>query len=126
MVEGQNQQSRNDKATEFQGGTVHLLDSTNAISDGATTISSNEQTTTADSDWSITHDNTAGTTTLENSADIAFGPVSGFTLDQVVIESTATTGNYIIDDNPTGDTDFSGAGDVTIEAGSLSYTLGSE
>jgi len=126
MVEGQNQQSRNDKATEFQGGTVHLLDSTNAIADDATTISSNEQTTTADSDWSITHDNTAGTTTLENSADIAFGAVSGFTLDQVVVESSSTAGNFIIDDSPTGDTDFSGDGDVTINAGELSYTLGGE
>jgi len=126
MVEGQNQQSRNEKATEFQGGTVHLLDSTNAISDSATTITSNASTTTADSDWSITHDNAAGTTTLENSADIAFGDPGSFVLAQVVIESTATAGNFIIDDNPGGDTDYTGDGDVTFNPGDQSYTFGGE
>lgn len=126
MVQGQNQQSRNDKATEFQGGTVHLLSSSNAISDSATTISSNASTTTSDSDWSISHDNTAGTTTLDNANTIDFGSVSGFTIDQIVIESASTSGNFIIDDGPTGDTDLSGDGDVSINAGDLSYTLGSE
>jgi len=126
MVEGQNQQSRNDKATEFQGGTVHLLDSTNAISDSATTISSNASASTTDSDWTITHDNTAGTTTLENANSIDFGAVSGFSIDQIVIESPSTTGNFIIDDSPSGDTDLSGDGDTSIPSGSLSYTLGSE
>jgi len=126
MVEGQNQQSRNDKATEFQGGTVHLLDSTNAINDGATSITSNTSASTADGDWSISHDNTAGTTTLENSAPIEFGQVSGFVLDQVVVESASTSGNFIIDDSPSGDTDFSGDGSVTIEGGSLTYTFGGE
>jgi len=126
MVEGQNQQSRNDKATEFQGGTVHLCSSSNAISDSATTISSNASASTTDSDWTITHDNTAGTTTLENANSIDFGSVSGFTIDQIVIESPSTTGNFIIDDSPTGDTDLSGDGDTSIPAGNLTYTFGSE
>jgi len=126
MVEGQNQQSRNDKASEFQGGTVHLNDSDNAINDSATTISSNASQTTDDDDWTITDDNTAGTTTLENGNVIDFGEVSGFTIDQIVIESSSTSGNFIIDDSPTGDTDLSGDGTLTIEAGDLSYTLGGE
>ena len=126
MVEGQNQQSRNDKATEFQGGTVHLLDSTNAISDSDTTISSNASTTTADSDWTITHDNANGTTTLENSNEIDFGSPSGFTIDQIVIESPETSGNFIIDNSPSGDTDLSGDGSTSIPANDLSYTFGSE
>lgn len=126
MVQGQNQQSRNDKATEFQGGTVHLLSSSNAISDDATTISSNASTTTADGDWSITHDNSAGTTVLENANSIDFGGVSGFTIDQIVIESSSTSGNFILDDSPSGDTDLSGDGDVSIEAGDLTYTFGGE
>ena len=126
MVEGQNQQSRNDKATEFQGGTVHLLDSTNAISDSATTISSNASETTADSDWTITHDNTDGTTTLENENEIEFGSVSGFTIDQIVVESPSTTGNFIIDNSPSGDTDLSGDGSTSIPANDLSYTFGSQ
>ena len=126
MVKGQNQQSRNEKATEFQGGTVHLLDSTNAISDGATTISSNASLSTSDGDWSINHDNTEGTTTLENSSAIEFGPTSGFVVDQIVVESSSTSGNYIIDDSPSGDSDLSGDGDVSIPSGNLSYTFGGE
>lgn len=126
MVEGQNQQSRNDKATEFQGGDVHLLDSNNAIADGDTTISPNATASTADSDWSITHDNSAGTTTLENANDIDFGEPSGFTIDQIVVESPATSGNFIIDNAPNGDTDLSGDGSTSIPAGDLTYTFGSE
>jgi hypothetical protein len=125
-VEGQNQQSRNDKATEFQGGTVHLNSSSNAISDSTTTISSNASATTADTDWSISHDNTNGVTTLENVNEIEFGSPSGFVIDQIVIESPATTGNFIIDNSPTGDTDLAGDGSVSFPAGDLTYTFGGE
>lgn len=126
MVEGQNQQSRNDKASEFQGGDVHLLSSTNAIADSDTTISPDATASTADSDWSISHDNSAGTTTLENVNSIDFGEPSGFTIDQIVVESPATSGNFIIDNSPSGDTDLSGDGSTSIEAGDLSYAFGSE
>lgn len=126
MVQGQNQQSRTEKATEFEGGTVHLCSSANAIGDGDTSITSDASTATAASDWSITHDNTAGTTKLENSNNIDFGSASGFTIAQIVIESTDTTGNFIIDDSPSGDVDLSGDGDVSLEANSLTYTIGSE
>jgi len=126
MVDGQNQQSRNEKAAEFQGGTVHLLDSNNAIADDATTISPNASETTTDSDWSISHDNGAGTTTLENVTEVDFGSVSGFSIDQVVIESPSTTGNFIIDDSPSGDTDLSGDGTTKFNAGDLSYTFGGQ
>lgn len=125
-VEGQNQQSRVEKANEFQGGTVHLLSSTNAISDNATTITSNASASTTDSDWTISNDNTNGTTTLENANSIGFGTPSGFVIDQIVIESSSTSGNFIIDNGPTGDTDLSGDGTVSIPAGDLSYTFGSE
>ena len=126
MVEGQNQQSRNDKATEFQGGTVHLVDSTNALADDATTITSNESLTTVDDDWTITHDNTAGTTTLENANALDYGETGSFTIAQVVVESPSTTGNFLIDDDPSGDLDLSGDGTFTIEEGNLTYTLGGE
>jgi len=126
MVEGQNQQSRNDIATEFQGGTVHLCSSANAISDSATSITSDASASTADSDWTISHDNTNGTTTLENSASIDFGSPSGFVIDQIVIESSATSGNFIIDDSPSGDTDLSGDGSTSIPAGDLTYTFGGQ
>jgi hypothetical protein len=125
-VKGQNQQSRFEKAAEFQGGTVHLLDSSNAISDSATSIASNASSSTADSDWSITNDNITGTTTLENVNSIGFGSASGFVIDQIVIESSATTGNFIIDNSPTGDIDLSGDGSLSLPAGDLSYVLGSQ
>ena len=126
MVEGQNQQSRNDKATEFQGGTVHLLDEESAIDDDSTTIESNESETTADDDWTVTHDNVAGTTTLENSAAIDFGETSDFVIDQIVIESTDTGGNYLIDNGPSGDLDLSGDGTFTLETGNVTFELGGE
>jgi hypothetical protein len=126
MVEGQNQQSRNDKATEFQGGTLHLLSGGNAISDGATSITSDESLSTADSDWSISHDNSAGTTTLQNSSELNFGSTSSFTIAQIVLESSSTAGNYLIDDNPTGDTDLSGDGQTKFPSGNFSFTLGGE
>lgn len=126
MVKGQNQQSRNDKAAEFEGGTVHINSSSNAISDSATSISSNASAATSNSDWSISHDNANGTTTLENVNDIDFGSVTGFTIDQIVIESPNTSGNFIIDDAPTGDTDLSGDGSLTIPSNNLSYTFGGQ
>jgi len=138
MVEGQNQQSRNDIATEFQGGTVHLCSSANAISDSATSITSDASASTADGDWTISHDNTNGTTTLENSASIDFGSPSGFVIDQIVIEpsplrsvsplaeSSMMKLPAVADDSPSGDTDLSGDGSTSIPAGDLTYTFGGQ
>jgi len=126
MVEGQNQQAREETAAEFQGGDVLLLSSTNAIADSDTTATANETATTVDGDWSITSDNANGTTTLENSSVIDFGQTSDFVIDQILVEDSAATGNYLIEDNPTGDTDLSGDGEFTIEVGNLTYTLGGE
>lgn len=128
MVEGQNQNSRADKASEFQGGTVHLLSTAIGDSDGDTELQTNSEASaaTADGDWSITADNTAGTTVLENTSAIDFGQPSGFTVSQIVIQSTSTVDNLILDPSPSGDTDLSGDGTVTIEANQLSYTFGGE
>lgn len=128
MVEGQNQNAREAKAQEFEGGEVHLLGTAIGDGDGDTELTNNSEasSTTADADWSITSDNTAGTTTLENTSDINFGQTPDFTLDQVVVESTATTGEFLLDDSPTGDTDLTGDGESTIKSGEISYTLGSE
>lgn len=126
MVEGANQSARQGYVSQFEGATVHLLDSTNAVGDSATTISSNAQTTTATGDWTITHDNSTGTTTLENSASIDFGSPSGFTVDQIVVQNPNTAGEFIIDNSPSGDTNLSGDGTTTIPSGNLSYTFGGE
>ena len=128
MAEGQNENSRNDKATEFQGGTVHLLETAINDGDGDDELQTNSEAseTTADGDWSINHDNNAGTTTLENTSDIDFGAVSGFTVNQIVVQSTDDPDNLLIDNDPQGDTDLSGDGDTSIEANDLTYTIGGE
>lgn len=128
MVEGQNQNSRNDKAAAFEGGTVHLLETSINDSDGSTELSNNSQASesTATSDWSITHDNGAGTTTLENTAQIDFGTLSGFTVNQVVIQSTNNADNLILDNSPGGSTNLTGSGNAIFESSDLTYTLGGE
>lgn len=124
MPDGQNKQSRTEKATEFQGGTIHLLDSSNAVSDSDTSLSSNASTTTDDADWNISHDSQNGTTTLENSNAIEFGAVNGFVVDQLVLESTETNGNYLIESSPSNDVDLSGDGETTIQPSNFTYTFG--
>lgn len=124
MSNGQNKQSREQKASEFQGGTVYLLDSANSIGDGDTSLTANASEGTTDSDWSITHDTDAGTTTLQNSNPISLGAVSGFVVQQVVVESTEYSGNYLIENSPAEHTDLSGDGETIIEAGDLTYTFG--
>ena len=126
MVEGLNEAKREEIAQEFVGGTVHLLDSANAVADGDTSISSNASASTDDGQWTVTHDNSNGTTTLENSEDINMGEPSGFTIDQIVIESSVDSSDFIIDDSPSGDTDLSGDGSTSLPAGDVSYTFGGE
>jgi len=136
MVQGINQNKRNEIASDYQtdgtnGATVYLVGSTSAVNDGATSAPSTSNSDVASAstnpgDWSITHDNTSGTSTLTNSADIGFGSVSGFTVVQILIESPNNASNLIIDDSPSGDTDLSGSGDVSVPSGNLSYTLGSQ
>lgn len=127
MVKGQNQFSREAVAGEFKGADVKLL-STDPSDDVTNSTLSNVEAseTTTDSDWSITSDNTAGTTTLQTTSDIAFGSTPDFTLDAIVLQSTGTVDDMIIDDSPTGDTDLTGDGDLTISAGNISYTFGGE
>lgn len=128
MVEGQNQKGRNSTATEYEAATVHLMST--AVADDATSteVSNNSgaSATTSASDWTISHDNANGTTTLENANDIDFGSPSGFTISQIVIQSPNDADKLILDDSPTGDTDLSGDGTTTIKAGDLSYTFGGE
>jgi hypothetical protein len=128
MVEGQNQTARNATATEYEGATVHLMST--AVGDSATSteVSNNSgaSASTAAGDWSITHDNANGTTTLENTAKIDFGSPSGFTIAQIIVQSPTNTDKFLIDNSPSGDTDLSGDGTTSINAGDLSYTFGGE
>lgn len=126
MVEGGNQASRQAYLSQFQGGTVHLLSSANAASDADTTLSSDAQATTATGDWTITHDNTNGTSTLENTASIDFGSPSGFVIDQIAIQNPNDSQEFLIDNSPTGDTDLSGDGSTSLPASNASFTFGGE
>jgi len=124
MTDGLYRASRNDIATEFQGSTIHLLSTELSDTAGTTELNNNSEAsqTTADGDWSISHDGTAGTTTLELSNSIDFGSPSGFTVADIVLESGS--GGLLGIDNPSGDLDLSGDGTLTIEANTLSYTFG--
>jgi len=124
MVEGANQSARNSYVSQFTGGTVHLLSSSNAVADGDTTFTSDASATTATSDWTITHDNSTGETTLENVNEISLGSPSGFIVDQIVIQNPNDSTKFVIVSNPTGDTDLSGDGTTSFSSGSLSYTFG--
>jgi len=126
MVEGGNQASRQSYLSQLQGGTVHLLSSANAASDADTTLSSDAQTTTASGDWTITHDNGNGTSTLENTDSIDFGSPSGFVIDQIAIQNPNESQEFLIDNSPTGDTDLSGDGSTSLPAGNASFTFGGE
>ncbi len=127
MVKGQNQASRNDKATQFKGAEVNLLSTAPADDVTNSTLSNVESSlSTSDTDWSISHDNTAGTTTLTTTSDLNFGSTPDFTLSAIVLQATGTSDDMIIDDSPTGDTDLTGDGELTISAGSITYTFGGQ
>lgn len=127
MVKGLNQNGRSVTASEYKGATVKLLsaDPPDDVTDS--TLSNVEDSqTTADADWTVTNDNTAGTTTLENVNSVDFGSTPDFTLNAIVLQSTSNPDRMIIDDSPSGDTDLTGSGDLSFNAGALSYTLGGE
>jgi hypothetical protein len=129
MVEGLNQNRRASIPTEFEGGDVYLLDTELADTDGDAELQSNAvvSQTTAASDWSLTNDSTAGTTTLENTSSIIFPEItSSVTIVQVVVQSTANADFLLLDSAPTGDTQLSSGDEVEIPAGSLTYVLGGE
>lgn len=127
MVKGINQKARNVLATEFKGATVKLLSADPADDVTDSTLSNVEGSqTTADADWSISHDNTAGTTTLQNVNSVDFGSTPDFTLDAIVLQSTGNIDRMIIDDEPSGDTDLTGSGSLSFGAGDLTYTFGGQ
>ena len=128
MVEGTNQNHRSAIVDEYVGGTVHLLETAIGDDDGDTELQANSEanSATVDGDWDVSHDNVAGTTTLTNSATIDFGSVTGFTVNQIAVQSTDNVDHILLDDGPSGDTDLSGDGDTSIEPGEITYTLGGE
>ena len=128
MAEGLNENGRDSIVTDYQGGDIHLCSSTLNDSDGGTALSSASEVveSTADGDWSITVDNTAGTAKLELASDIDFGDPGDFVLEAIVLESSVDGDEFIFDNSPQGDTDLTGDGTYIQEAGSFTYDFGGE
>jgi len=128
MVEGQNQTGRNSTLGKYSGGTVYLIQDTDEIGDseGATEASNRAQDslTTASGDWTISNDNTAGTSTLENSATLDFGAQSGYVHTQTVVEATDGTEDVLLIPE-TSSNDFTGE-DFSYDPAGLTVTLGGE
>lgn len=128
MVEGLNANARSVLIGNYVGGEVHLIAKSNEMvdSDGATELSSKSQasTTTTSGDWTTTVDNNAGTTKLENSAEISFGNQSGFTHTQTVIQSTANADHFIVANE--GSENVLEGDKFSYPTGKLYYTLGGE
>jgi len=127
MVEGRNQTGRNNDITKYQGQTVHLIASSNEVADSDTQTELNNKSqaslSTTDSDWTISHDNTAGTTTLENANELNFGSQSGYTHTQTVIESSGTDEFIIALESSSNN--FTGE-EFRYDANQLSVTVGGE
>ena len=128
MTEGLNENGRDSIVTDYQGGDIHLCSSTLNDGDDGSALSSASETveSTADGDWSITVDGTDGTTELELDSDIDFGDPGDFVLEAIVLESSVDGDEFIFDNNPQGDTDLTGDGTFTLEAGNFTYDLGAE
>ena len=128
MTEGLNENGRDSIVTDYQGGDIHLCSSNLSDGDGGSALSSASETveSTADGDWSITVDSGVGETTLELAADIDFGDPGNFVLEAIVLESSVDGDEFIFDNSPQGDTDLTGDGTFTLEAGNFTYDLGGE
>ena len=128
MPEGLSQNHRNDIADQYAGGTVHLLETTLADDDGAGDLDANSEAeaSTSDSDWTITHDNAAGTTVLENADAINFGTPGDITINQIVLQSADDPDNLLLDPDPEGDTELDAGDEYEIPEEGVEYTLGGE
>jgi len=128
MPEGLNENARNKIAEQYVGGTVHLLETTVGDGEGAAELDADSEAeiNTDASVWSITHDNTAGTTELTNTEFLDFGTVGPFTVNQIVIQSADDADSFLIDPDPGGDVEVTEDDQYIIPDGGVSYTIGGE
>lgn len=128
MAEGLNENARNKIAEEYVGGAVHLLETTVGDGEGGAALDANSEVevNTDDSVWSITHDNTAGTTELTNTEFLDFGTAGPFTVNQIVIQSADDADSFLIDPDPGGDVEVTGDDQYIIPSDGVSYTIGGE
>lgn len=128
MPEGINENARNKIAEEYAGGVVHLLETTVGDGEGAAELDANSEAeiTPDASVWSITHDNTAGTTELKNAEILDFGSPGPFTVNQIVIQSTDNADSFLVEPAPEGDAEVTEDDQYLIDAGDFVYTIGGE
>lgn len=129
MVEGQNENGRTSTVEKYEGGDVHIFEDTDELADGdgsteLTNKSADSEATDA-ADWTITHDNTAGTTTLENAAEIRFTDVNDAIYSMAAIVNETDDSEFII--SPFDESEDMDAGDeLFFPAGDLEFTVGGE
>jgi len=128
MPEGLNENARNKIAEEYAGGAVHLLETTISDGDGAVELGDNSEVeiTPNASVWTITHDNTAGTTELKNAEILDFGSPGSFDVNQIVIQSTDNADSFLIEPAPEGDAEITEGDQYVIDAGGFVYEIGGE
>jgi len=126
MVEGLNDTGRERVILPYPGGELFLLTSEASDTDGETGITDKSiaSTSTATSDWATSTDNTAGTTTLENSTTFEFPNVSTTdTINQVALQSVDDVDEFVIFNDPNDPSPDNG---IEYQAGEITYTLGGE
>lgn len=126
MVQGLNDTGRERAILPYPGGTLYLLTTAAADTDGATAINNKSiaSTSTATSDWTTSTDNAAGTTTVTNSTTFEF-PTLG-TQDPIVevaLQSTSDPDEFVIFNDPNNPAPDNG---IEYQAGEITYTLGGE
>lgn len=107
------------------GVTIHLCTTTLNYSDGATAVSSASASSAnvAEADLTITTPSGfAGTTTIENDNEVAFGTVDAGTIVEIVIQNQNTGDIFVLADEPN-DPDTTGE-DVNLPANTTLYELG--
>ena len=110
-------------ANEFAGGMLHLCSDDLDMTDDFSNISTVSEASidTDASDWDTTTDGVNEEVVLENTAEIDFGDVSGFTVEALILEHPSE--DEYVQKSASGDTDLSGDGDTSVEAGGASFTL---
>lgn len=130
---GFNEHGANEAIENIIGGgaDVRLLGTAADHPDGASNLDTKEidgsgysAVSVARADWTLTVDSTAHTVTLTNDNELSFGTAGEAwgTVESVVIHAPATSQFIITDDSST--PDIPQGEEVTIPAGSITYTLG--
>ena len=106
-----------------------MFQDTDELADGDTdTELQNKQSgseSTADDDWTTSHNNTDGTSTLETTEEVRFTDLPAETYTQAAVQNDANVDEFVIKPFDTGETLEEGD-ELFFSAGDLEFTLGGE